>query len=57
MNKTEKHLLIELMTNVDDLIRTLSADQYLRLERVVNRIRGNYHNLLEGVKNEKDNPS
>ena len=55
MNKAEKQLLIEIMANVDDLIRILSADQYLELERGVNRIRGNYHNLLEGVKDEKEN--
>jgi hypothetical protein len=57
MNKAEKQLLIEIMSNVDDLISALTAGQFLKLERGVNKIRGNYHNLLEGVKDEKDNPT
>ena len=52
MNKAEKHLLIEIIANVDDLIETLSLEQYIRLEKGINKIRGNYLNLLEGVKTE-----
>jgi len=54
MNKAEKHLLVEIIVNVDDLINTLSLEHYIKLEKGINKIRGNYLNLLEGVKIESE---
>ncbi len=50
MNKAEKELLIQIITNIDDLIKELTATQYLKFRKNINKIKGNYHNLLEGVK-------
>lgn len=46
----EKALLIEMMSNVDDIKKELTAEQLKKLERCFLKINGNYNNLLEGVK-------
>jgi len=50
MTKKERELLIEIMTNVDDVLKVLTKEQRDVVKNCVLKIFGNYLNLLDGVK-------
>jgi len=49
LNKEEKVLLIQLMSNVDDLVDIMTEEQRKKTDRCIKKIYGNFHNLLDGV--------
>ena len=50
MSEQEKVLLIQIMSNVDDIIGIMTEEQRSRSDKCIKKIYGNYHNILEGVK-------
>jgi hypothetical protein len=53
LTKPEKELLIQIMANIDDIKKTLTPEQKKYCEKCFQKINGNYHNLLEGVEDDK----
>lgn len=50
MTTIEKELLIQMLTNIDEVVNILTKEQRQEVQRSINKIYGCYHNLLEGVK-------
>jgi ribosomal protein L18 len=53
MNKAEKQLLVQIISNVDEIKKVLSSNLQKKLKKSFKRIYANYFNLLEGVSNDK----
>lgn len=49
ITKAEKKLLIEIITNVDDIKRILDVKQAFKVRRCFNKIYANYLDLIEGI--------
>lgn len=50
LNPRERELVIQILANVDDIVKELTEEQRKKLERCLNRIYGNCRNLLDGVR-------
>jgi len=49
VNLKERELLVQIAVNVDDIVKELSIEQLEKLRPSINKINGNYYNLLDGV--------
>lgn len=49
LTKPERCLLIQMMSNLDDVLGEMTTEQRNRISASAKRIRLNYCNLLEGV--------
>ena len=49
LNKEEKVLLVQLIANVDDLVEIMTEEQKKKSDRNINKIQGNFRNLMDGV--------
>lgn len=49
MTKRERTALIQLMSNVDDIVAALPIDKRELLDKSIQKAYSNYHSLLEGL--------